>query len=378
MANQYQTIAPATQRKIAGLFQKGLSSREVGRQVKIDHVTCLRYKHGPARPEPKTPEQLEDAIRAALKRGPITANDLAAGLDVSVPTVRRVIATLQGHGAMIIELPGGAYEIASSAILEPRRHELSGAPKAEWTHHLGITSDNHLCNRQSRLDVLHAAYDHFERQGIRTVFNAGNWIDGEARFNKTELLTAPGMDNQLDYLIDKWPVRKGITTQYIAGDDHEGWYQQREGVEVGQYLQMRAEKQGRHDLKYLGYAECDVALRCGTGAAVARIVHPGGGSAYATSYTAQKLVESYQGGEKPQVLIIGHYHKAEYGYPREVHCLQTGCTEDQSLFMRKKKIAAHVGFWEVKIKQNAQGVITRFATEWFPFFDRGFYERRYR
>jgi DNA polymerase II small subunit/DNA polymerase delta subunit B len=89
-------------------------------------------------------------------------------------------------------------------------------------------------------------------------------------------------------------------------------------------------------------------------------------------------VESYQGGEKPQVLIIGHYHKFEYGFPREVHSVQAGCTEDQSLFMRKKKIAAHVGFLELRIKQDSAGVITRFGVEWFPFFDRGYYERRYK
>src|SRR5581483_12495394 len=88
---------------------------------------------------------------------------------------------------------------------------------------------------------------------------------------------------------------------------------------------------------------------------VMRLIHAGGGSAYATSYTVQKIVESYQGGEKPQILLAGHYHKAEYGYPREVHCVQAACTEDQTLFMRKKKIAAHVGFWEVKLKQDARG-----------------------
>ena len=38
------------------------------------------------------------------------------------------------------------------------------------------------------------------------------------------------MDHQLDYMIDMWPVAKGITTHYVAGDDHEGWYQQREGI----------------------------------------------------------------------------------------------------------------------------------------------------
>jgi len=366
------------QKQIARLHKEGLSLREIGKRMGLHNTTVMRYSQGAAVIEPKTPEQLEDAIRTALRRDHMTASDLAATLGIGVAALRRTIADMQRRGALIIELPGGAYEIATGAILETQRHAMRGDAKAEWTHHFGVTSDNHLCNRQSRLDVLNAAYDHFERQGITTVFNCGNWIDGEARFNKNELLTAPGMDNQLDYLIDKWPVKKGITTHYIAGDDHEGWYQQREGVEIGKYLQMRAEHQGRHDLKYLGYGEADIALQCGSGEAVQRVLHPGGGSAYATSYTAQKIVESYQGGEKPQVLLIGHYHKAEYGYPREVHCLQPGCTEDQSLFMRKKKIAAHVGFWEFKIRQNAQGIITRFAAEWHPFFDRGFYERRYK
>ena len=266
----------------------------------------------------------------------------------------------------------------STVNLAPGRFEIKGNPRDEWTHIFGVTSDNHLCSKYARLDVLNAAYDHFERRGITHVFNAGNWVDSEARFNKTELLTAPGMDNQLDYLIDKFPVRNGITTHFIAGDDHEGWYAQREGIEIGRYLESRATAAGRSDLHYLGYAECDVALKCGSGAAVARVVHPGGGSAYAVSYTDQKRVESYQGGEKPQLEIVGHYHKFNYGFPREVHTVQAGCTCDQSLFMRKKRLQAHVGFVELRIKQDSAGVITRFGVEWFPFFDRGYYEKRYK
>ena len=108
------------------------------------------------------------------------------------------------------------------------------------------------------------------------------------------------------------------------------------------------------------------------------MVHPGGGSAYAISYTDQKRVESYQGGEKPSIEIAGHYHKWNVGYPREVHTVQAGCTCDQTLFMRKKKLQAHVGFLVVKIKQDStDGHVVRFAPEWFPFYDRGFYEKRF-
>jgi hypothetical protein len=185
------------------------------------------------------------------------------------------------------------------------------------------------------------------------------------------------MDNQLDYLIDNWPVKDGIITEFIAGDDHEGWYQQREGIEVGRYLELRSKKQGRNDLVYLGYGECDVSLRSGAGSAVMRVVHPGGGSSYAISYTDQKRTESYQGGEKPQIEIVGHYHKFNQGYPREVHAVQCGCTCDQTMFMRKKRLQAHVGFVTVKIKQDSSGAVTRFAVEWHPRFDRGYYEKRF-
>jgi hypothetical protein len=58
--------------------------------------------------------------------------------------------------------------------------------------------------------------------------------------------------------------------------------------------------------------------------------------------------------------------------------VQCGCTSDQSLFMRKKRLQAHVGFVELRIKQDSAGIITRFAVEWFPFFDRGFYEKRFK
>jgi len=110
-----------------------------------------------------------------------------------------------------------------------------------------------------------------------------------------------------------------------------------------------------------------------------RVVHPGGGSAYAISYTDQKRVESYQGGEKPSIELVGHYHKYNVGYPREVTTVQAGCTCDQTLFMRKKRLQAMVGFLIVEIQQDkSDGHIDRVRHEFFPFFDRGFYERRYR
>ena len=375
--------------KLLNTNNPGLSARKIAGMVKLHHKTVSRILKEAVAEEfqdllqksvdsvlkPEEPLQHRE-IRRLLRKGPASTEELANALDCNPKRVAEAIAGMKERGALLLTTVSGLHDLGDSILLEPGESEVEG-DEGHWTHTFGFTTDNHLCNKHSRLDVLKTAYDHFEREGISIVYNAGNWVDGEARFNKTELVTAPGMDHQLDYLIDNWPVRDGIETHYIAGDDHEGWYQQREGIEVGRYLQMRAEDAGRNDLVYLGYGEADVKLSFGTGSSVMRVVHPGGGSAYAISYTDQKRVESYQGGEKPQIELVGHYHKFNYGYPREVHTLQGGCTVDQSMFMRKKRLQAHVGYSIIRIKQDSDGAISRFNVEWCPFFDRGYYEKRF-
>lgn len=146
----------------------------------------------------------------------------------------------------------------------------------------GLTSDNHLCSRYERLDILHALYDYFEREGISIVFNCGNMIDGEARFN-THDLNVHGFDNQVKYFIENFPARSGIETQFITGDDHEGWYTQKFGVDVGKRIQQDALLAGRTDLKYLGHMEHDVLIETEYGSIKIRLLHPGGGTGHKLS-----------------------------------------------------------------------------------------------
>jgi hypothetical protein len=241
----------------------------------------------------------------------------------------------------------------------------------------GVTADNHLGSRYERLDVLDALFNIWQAQGVKTVFQLGNMIDGEARFNKFDIHQY-GLGAQVRYFVENWPQRKGMQTKFVTGDDHEGWYIQREGIDVGRFIQSEAQEAGRKDLIYLGHMEHDIVLKAKNGQAIMRLIHAGGGSAYATSYSAQKIVESYQGGEKPHILLMGHYHKAEYGYPREVHCLQAGCTCDQTPFMRKRKIQAHVGGWTIDFEQDDDGIIHNFRVQWHAFYDKGHYDKAWK
>jgi len=300
-------------------------------------------------------------------------SDLATRIGVKEAVLKNVVSSLQDSG-YVIEKHGNFIKI-TSGIPEHRPFKIS--PSRAWGKErvFGVVSDSHLGSYQERLDVLEFAYDDFKRRGIKTVYHAGNIVEGECHFNKYDI-RVHGITDQTLYCLDHYPQRDGITTFYITADDHEGWWFQREGIDFGRYLQLEAQERGRKDLIHLGYQEVDIELKEKNGFSVMRLVHPGGGSAYAISYALQKLVESFQGGEKPNILLCGHYHKAGVFYPREVNCVLCGCTCDQSRFMRKKKIQAHVGYYILKILQNKDGTITEFTTTFIPFFDRKFYISR--
>lgn len=314
------------------------------------------------------------------KRAGLTVEDIADALDRGPRVIAASLERLRSKGYNVVSRIGKRGGLQLEAIAQdmdrPRIvHDVSDY-EGKWVR-FGVCGDKHLGNMHCRLDVLKLLYDLYESEGITTVYDTGNWIDGEARFNKGELLVH-GMDGQLDYWIEHHPARAGITTKYVAGDDHEGWYQQRECLEIGKYAMLRARDAGRNDLEYLGYAEALVELKTKDGSRMMMVNHPGGGAAYAISYKGQKYVESLQGGEKPAIVLQGHYHKFNVGYPREVWVVDTGTVCDQTLFMRKKQLQAHVGGQIVELMQSPDGRITRFRVEFLPFYDRGFYEEQRR
>jgi len=250
---------------------------------------------------------------------------------------------------------------------------LSVFDDSNWTR-FGMVSDTHLCCRESRLDALHAQYDLFKKEGITTVFHAGNIVDGYVpRINGGSVLDST-IDGQVQCVIDDYPRIEGITTHFITGDDHEGWWQ-KEGFNFGAYLMLTAREQGRHDLNYIGHVEADVALQCGEHTQILKVQHPGGGSAYARSYKGQKMVESFQGGEKPAILMQGHYHVSGYSFDRNVHIIGMPGFQDQTIWGRKQHLRYEIGGAITEFKMSkVTGAITRFRTEFNMFFDRGFYK----
>lgn len=326
----------------------------------------------------KQPQQYDHQEIRRNREAGVPWKDIAASYGVKESTIRgahsRWLKTEEGQKAPKYEKPAPAFVGGDFLVLESR---------PDNTFLFGVAGDRHHGSKYHRDDVLTDLYQRFEQAGVDAVFDTGNWIDGEARFNRHDLVRV-GLTPQLHLMAEQTPriVRPDlgpVPTYAVWGDDHEGWYAQREGIDVGRYAEQVMQDAG-HYWYNLGYMEAHVILRnANTGRdTLMAVMHPGGGSAYALSYRPQKIVESLEGGEKPAVIIMGHYHKLEALNARNVWVLQSGTCQDQTPFLRKKSIEAHVGGAILGLEQDPEsGAIVGFAPDMKRYFNRGFYNGRW-
>lgn len=336
-------------------------------------------------------------------RNEMSLVDLSRQVDVTVNELEGAIQELKDEGKEI-RIKSGFVERKMVPPAGQHVTLFNRVTKGGWVK-FGVLGDTHLGNKHSRVDVLNTAYDHYESEGIEVVYHIGNMIDGfHPNINAFELLpeAGPSFERQVAFARDVYPKKKGITTNFLTGECHEGWWIKKTGWNIGRTMEDRfrcplncwtpgqpvptcehaqpgwCPVHGRDDMVYIGHLEVDVELRTpdlkrGVRGPMARMVHPGGGSSYAVSYKTQKMVEVLQGGEKPNIIFVGHYHKYNVGYPREVYAVQIGCVEDQTNFMRKHNLAAHVGYLIAEVFIGRDGVPEQYRHQWVPFYDRGFY-----
>jgi hypothetical protein len=325
-------------------------------------------------------DPLKDQVRKYLLKHTASYVDIANKFDISPRRAEQIVTELQQAGVSVAihDAPGSEARLMVEPSKVQSREQLRIVADKfygdTFRFEFGAVSDTHLGSKFYRPEVLNAIYDNFAAHGIKHVFHGGNYIEGE-KHDKVNLLYH-GMQGQIDYFVRAYPQRKGLTTYFVAGDDHEGWYQQREGIDIGRFTETEARAQGRTDLINLGYMEADVAIKIpGGGTCKLRVMHAGGGSSYAISYSAQKIIEAMDGGEKPHILLIGHFHKSDYlpAY-RNVHCIQMGTTKAQDTFMRKQRLAAHVGGWRCAAVIGKDGSVREFTATYLPFFNTGYYE----
>ncbi len=321
-------------------------------------------------------DTLADDLLSTLRKSPQSLESLATMLKVTPGQALDALIALREKGVNLHSLDG-KWSLEKTPAPNVLAFEYISRP--DNTFVFGCVSDTHLCSKYCREEVLSEIYDEFRTAGVDRAFHGGNWIEGENENNKFDV-TVHGLEPQVQYLVKNYPQRPGIVTYAVWGEDHEGFYARREAVNMGTFAANAMKDAERTDWVNLGFMEACVQLvNVNTGARTKLVVmHPGGGSAYALSWRPQKIVESLQGGQKPAVLLIAHYHKLSYNIIRNVHVLQIGSTKDQDPFMRKKGIDSQVGAMIVTLRQDPKtGAIRRCLPDTMEWFDRDYENDRW-
>lgn len=225
----------------------------------------------------------------------------------------------------------------------------------------GIVSDTHFCSNHEKLNELHTFYDICRKEGIKVIVHAGDLVAGWGMYRgqENEVHTF-GAEKQAQYVIDNYPKVENVKTYFCSGNHDLSWWQ-KSGIDIGNLVAAK-----RPDMIYLGQYQGNLTIN---GIDI-RLLHPDKGGAYAISYNLQKIVEQLPSGEKPHILIAGHYHTAIYFFYRLVHVIQAGCFEGQTLYLLRKGINPMIGGWTVKVRLGGKDkkTILSFTPTFIPFF----------
>ena len=234
----------------------------------------------------------------------------------------------------------------------------------EWSGNqiltFGLIGDTHINSNYTQLTYLKEFYEICSRKGITNIYHTGDIDEGEQmRVGHQYECYTQGGDVHVSEIVANYPRVDGIETHFITGN-HDASIYKRCGIDIGRNISEK-----RDDMKYLGRdcARIEITPNC-----ILELRHPWDGTAYALSYKPQKMIEGMEADSKPNILAIGHYHKIEYLFYRNVHCFQTGCFQTQTPFTRGRGISVHLGGWIITVEVDKKGHVQRIIPEMIPFY----------
>ena len=224
---------------------------------------------------------------------------------------------------------------------------------------IGVFSDCHIGHLEFDEPLFRNMVKQFKQHRVSRVYQIGDMLEGmSGRDGQIYELSELGFSRQIEKAEEMLLLLKDVDVFGINGN-HDDWYLKKKniGVDVGLELQKRLP-----NYHHLGTMEANVDI--GKDISM-KLFHPNDGTAYAESYKLQKLIQSFTGGEKPNVLLEGHYHKALYLFDRNIHALECGTICGQTGWMRGKKIPAKKGYWIINMRMG-RGGIGDFNPHFFP------------
>jgi predicted phosphodiesterase len=256
-------------------------------------------------------------------------------------------------------LRGKGYDLNKEVCPTDRTVEIMPKLVRGKEYTVGIVSDSHMGSKYFQRTALVSAYNYFEENNIHDVIHAGDISDGEKMYRGHEYeLYIHGVDDQAQFVIDKYPLHEGITTHFVLGN-HDSSFLKNAGANIGERIAG-----ARPDLHYCGILGAEMVfgtLRIG-------ILHPKGSGSYARSYRLQKIIEQLPPEKKPHVLLMGHYHSGcilpQY---RNVLGWMLGCMQAQTPFEKSLGLWPEIGWGVLRFKCDKEGA-TKYTVDWIPYY----------
>jgi len=222
---------------------------------------------------------------------------------------------------------------------------------------IGFITDTHIGEVSFDESLWRSFLAECDREDVELILHAGDVHEGMSnRPDQVYHLTDLGVSAQMEHARALFAMTE-IPIKVIDGN-HDRW-----GVKSNGLFMVRDMVQPLNHVEYIGSDVGDLVIN-GTRW---MLWHGEDGSSYATSYRIQKIIESFTGGDKPNVLLCGHTHKQGYFFERNVHAVSGGALSYQSAWMRATRKACHTGFHIINARiKDAQ--IVRFSATFYPFY----------
>lgn len=307
---------------------------------------------------PITESDKERLFRVASRR-PMNLADLCDAMDMSPKRVGALIAACDADGKPL-RIENGFAQFAVPRI-DDRVQETGVSPVTGERQLVGVISDLHYGSKYCRKDLIADCVAYLYSRGVRDVLVPGDILDGNYTDHGLFELSHVGLEDQVAECVASLPVYPGLRYHAISGN-HDETFQKQNGANA-----LGIVAASRTDFTLYGHRGAFLHIK----GATIHLWHPMGGGSYARSYKLQKRIEGYAVGEKPDIILAGHWHQFCYIEERGVHGIMCPTFQGGGSNFGKALVGApSIGGLLLSWDLTAEGTLRSFVLEKRTYFEK--------
>ena len=359
-------------KQVAALRKTGMGERLIGRELgitrdKVKRILDRIENHAQVKTAEIDP-RISRLVRLT-RNAPRSLVALADILDCSPKTVTDLVSEARDAGYDVqLSKTGEGVRPAPRESVALEQAKPAAVSGNEIT--IAAVGDVHFGNKFHMGAELQDFCDKAYAAGARRFLQVGDLLDGVYRHSVWDQ-THRGFSDQSKLAVQKLPAYPDSTWEAIEGN-HDETFARDCGLDVSRAVTLAFKDAGRKDFTMNPGRSHYFHLKPRKGRGVfVELWHPGKGPAYALSYKLQKKVEGYAVGQKPDILLVGHYHQSVYANIRGVHAFMVGCFQGGgSNFGKSLGTAPAIGSWIIRVSLTKDGTLRRVAPEWVGYYER--------